>query len=68
MTLDQRIEKMESEIRDLKSTLSGLLGSGLSIDRKGEIFIADAYIKDGEINAADVQAAYSLNAGIRSSR
>ncbi len=44
MTLEQRIEELESEVSSLKEVVTSLAGGGFSI-KDGEVFIANAFIQ-----------------------
>ncbi|ELI7924678.1 hypothetical protein RSE70_004005 [Yersinia enterocolitica] len=44
MTLEKRIEKLESEVSSLKEVVTSLVGGDFSI-KEGEVFIANAFIQ-----------------------
>ncbi|WNJ77739.1 hypothetical protein RJE46_13965 [Cedecea neteri] len=49
MTLEERVEALEKQ--------TAAQGNGRLAVKDGEVYINDALIKDGEINAAQIQAA-----------
>lgn len=61
MTQEQRIEELENEVSSLKKVVTNLVGGDFSI-KGGEIFINNAYIQPGSINAAISQAAVESSA------
>ncbi|CNE43773.1 hypothetical protein [Yersinia intermedia] len=63
MTLEKRIEELESEVSSLKEVVTSLVGGDFSI-KEGEVFINDTYIRSGSIKTAISQAAYSMSVGI----
>ncbi|EKN6098046.1 hypothetical protein DVQ99_21525, partial [Yersinia enterocolitica] len=44
MTLEKRIEELESEVSSLKEVVTSLVGGDFSI-KEGEVFIANAFIQ-----------------------
>lgn len=61
MTFEQRIEELENEVSSLKKVVTNMIGGDFSV-KGGEIFISNAYIQPGSINAAISQAAIESNA------
>ena len=71
MTLEKRIEELESEVRSLKEVVTSLVGGDFSI-KEGEVFIANAFIQpniDSNVSAiienAEANACqYSVRVGV----